>query len=171
MKNSPEQIEDALTRAKAHAHEILASGIVFEYEHLRGILGNDAQAQRISEELERRHMVVNNVPPTAQVSAEISEEQPETEAEERDPTSDEASNSSGETFQCNLQVNWKNRQRQLMEEKGLYKKTLQGSSSAPKICLIPRKRQAPAKLQTKRGQCGEVPVLHGPTYSVSSGCK
>ncbi|KAI7795266.1 hypothetical protein IRJ41_013178 [Triplophysa rosa] len=64
MKDAtPKVITEVVEKAKANSLEILRSGIVFSYGHLAKIMLDASPIDRMIEELERRHIVVTNIPP------------------------------------------------------------------------------------------------------------
>ncbi|KAF4091491.1 hypothetical protein AMELA_G00037350 [Ameiurus melas] len=133
MKTHDEDaIEAAVERAKAEMRVLLATGRVFKYGRLCQIVAAADPVSRLIEELESRFLVVTDVPPplptTIERSGPSSSRATQATGLEGEPSesspigSRRTSESSGETFQCYRDVQWKNPARKLMTEKGLYKK-------------------------------------------------
>ncbi|KAA0712515.1 hypothetical protein E1301_Tti019089 [Triplophysa tibetana] len=136
MKNAtPEAIAKVVEKAKADSLEILQTGRVFSYGQLAKIMLDPSPIDSLIEELEHRHMVVTDIPlarARAPMPSTNTTPQPGTvvttpespavaETEETEP-SEVGSDSSGETFQIEPNMQWKNQARKLMAEKGLYQK-------------------------------------------------
>ncbi|XP_072563142.1 uncharacterized protein [Paramormyrops kingsleyae] len=122
--SSKEAICDVLEKAKKDALDVLHWGRVFSYSHIRQIFNGPDPANRMIEELQRRHMVVTGMPQSPamdRTSTVYTANQPP-ESSEGEQTEDAHSASSGETFQVTQKVQWPQKTRQLMAEKGLYRK-------------------------------------------------
>ncbi|XP_041799710.1 uncharacterized protein LOC121611295 isoform X2 [Chelmon rostratus] len=136
-----EAIKAVVKKEKRNLYELESSGRVFSQALLLQIMDDTDPLSRMTEELQRRHIVVTGVPPpppnanvvgaTTQqpqsVAAEAAESEAESEAAEAAESGAEsgaetASVSSSETFQCNPDVQRKKVARKLMAEKGLYEK-------------------------------------------------
>ncbi|XP_034025740.1 uncharacterized protein LOC117510222 isoform X2 [Thalassophryne amazonica] len=125
MKNAtPETMTEAIEKAKDDVFELLKTGRVFHYDLLRGIVESCDPLGRLIEELEKRHMVVSEVPSTespdvqAGRSTAVETGQCHTPGEAREAGSE----SSGETFQCGRNPELKVNKRALMAEMGLHQK-------------------------------------------------
>ncbi|XP_034048782.1 uncharacterized protein LOC117529976 [Thalassophryne amazonica] len=124
-----ETITAAVEKAKDDVFQLLKTGRVFTYDLLRGIIESRDPLGRLIEELQRRKMVVSDMPaaespatqdPTAQAGPSTAVETGQSSTPE--DTSEAASESSGETFQCSRTPAWKVNKRALMAEMGLYQK-------------------------------------------------
>ncbi|KAF4070730.1 hypothetical protein AMELA_G00276870 [Ameiurus melas] len=133
MKTHDEaEIEAAVERAKAEMRALLATGRVFKYGRLCQIVAAPDPVSRLIEELESRFLVVIDVPPplptTIERSGPSSSRATQPTGLEGEPSehssvgSGTSSESSGETFQCYRDVQWKSPARKLITKKGLYKK-------------------------------------------------
>ncbi|XP_076580319.1 uncharacterized protein LOC143316317 [Chaetodon auriga] len=129
MKDStPEAIGAAVEKAKKDVHDLLVSGRVFPYLLLCQILDDADPLSRLTEELQRRHMVVTGIPPPlpnanviARPSTTQTAESAAPETGESEP-SDNTSVSSGKCFQFVSTVQWTTKNRKLMAQRGLYQR-------------------------------------------------
>ncbi|XP_076579912.1 uncharacterized protein LOC143316080 [Chaetodon auriga] len=129
MKDStPEAIGAAVEKAKKDVHDLLVSGRVFPYVLLCQILDDADPLSRLTEELQRRHMVVTGIPPPlpnanviARPSTTQTAESAAPETGESEP-SDNTSVSSGKCFQFVSTVQWTTKNRKLMAQRGLYQR-------------------------------------------------
>ncbi|XP_076581819.1 uncharacterized protein LOC143317613 [Chaetodon auriga] len=121
MKDStPEAIGAALEKAKKDVHDLLVSGRVFPYVLLRQILDDADPLSRLTEELQRRHMVVTGIPPPLP-NANVIARPSTTQTAESEP-SDNTSVSSGKCFQFVSTAQWTTKNRKLMAQRGLYQR-------------------------------------------------
>ncbi|XP_013855926.1 uncharacterized protein LOC106511726 [Austrofundulus limnaeus] len=124
-KASDDEVMSVVKKAKEDAHEILQSGRMFSFDVIRGISDDPSTMRRLIKELERRHMVVTDIPSNFESSSVIPQtvQPPPTAADVQMTEPDEVESvSSGETFQCETQQGWQTENRQLMMQKGLYQK-------------------------------------------------
>lgn len=120
--DTAEAMEAVVEKAKVDVNQILSSGRVFSYGLLRQILDDANPLSRLIEELQRRHMVVTGLPPPLPNANVVEAPAEPAKNVEPEPETETSSVSSGETFQCNPDVQWKKAARKLMAEKGLYEK-------------------------------------------------
>ncbi|XP_048828059.1 uncharacterized protein LOC125729431 isoform X2 [Brienomyrus brachyistius] len=128
-RSSKEAIQEVMEKEKKNSLELLQWGRVFSYRHLREIVYDTNIFDRLVQELERRHMVVTDMPSPAvpaqtssvPVVAGAAAQGPESSASQQSEDI-VVSDSSGETFQVTREVQWPQTSRQMMQEKGLYRK-------------------------------------------------
>ncbi|XP_051809492.1 uncharacterized protein LOC110945292 isoform X2 [Acanthochromis polyacanthus] len=127
-QTSKDERAKVVEKAKEEASVLLRSGRVYTYQLLQDILGAKDPLKRLIGELQRRNSVVTNVPsavpstaaqlPDVQAGPSTATGRPDSPEE----SSDDTSESSGETFQCNRNPKWKINKRARMADLGLYQK-------------------------------------------------
>ncbi|KAI9531485.1 hypothetical protein NQZ68_040492 [Dissostichus eleginoides] len=129
---SKKEVAELVKQPKKDALEVLEFGRIWEYGLICKIILDADPVSRMIEELKRRKMWVNNIPPqlpsdsithpdaTVSVTSDGNPSDAPVPVTSDGETSDSVS--SGETFQCERDVEWKDKPRKLMAEMGLYKK-------------------------------------------------